>query len=87
MIPNVHLKLFSMFGMLLEKIILPDVQKVTGNVNKKVTAVGIIKILTDSPKLVDGPYSQFWYDFIFIYKTSLVKTLSLSLTIFKVGNN
>lgn len=49
-----------MFGMLLEKIILPDVQKVTGNVNKKVTAVGIIKILTDTPNLIDGQYSQFW---------------------------
>lgn len=52
-----------MFGMLLEKIILPDVQKVTGNVNKKITAVGIIKILTDTPKLIDGPYAQFWYVF------------------------
>lgn len=50
-----------MFGMLLEKIILPDVQKVTGNINKKVTAVGIIKILTDSSKLIDGPYAIFWY--------------------------
>lgn len=51
---------FSMFGMLLEKIILPDVQKVTGNVNKKITAVGIIKVLTDTPKLIDGSYTQFW---------------------------
>lgn len=51
---------FSMFGMLLEKIILPDVQKVTGNINKKITAVGIIKVLTDTPKLIDEPYTQFW---------------------------
>jgi len=50
-----------MFGMLLEKIMLPDVQKVTGNINKKITAVGIIKVLTDTPKLIDGPYAQFWY--------------------------
>lgn len=50
-----------MFGMLLEKIILPDVQKVTGNVNKKITAIGITKILTEALKLIDGPYSQFWY--------------------------
>lgn len=52
---------FSMFGMLLEKIILPDVQKVTGNIHKKITAIGIIKVLTDTPKLIDGPYAQFWY--------------------------
>lgn len=51
---------FSMFGMLLEKIILPDVQKVTGNINKKITAVGIIKVLTDTSKLIDEPYTQFW---------------------------
>jgi len=47
--------------MLLEKIMLPDVQKVTGNVNKKITAIGIIKVLTDSQNLIDGPYAQFWY--------------------------
>lgn len=52
-----------MFGMLLEKIMLPDVQKVTGNINKKITAVGIIKVLTDTQKLIDGPYAQFWYVF------------------------
>jgi len=57
-----------MFGMLLEKIILPDVQKVTGNVNKKITAIGIIKILTDTPKLIDGPYVQFWYVLLLIHK-------------------
>lgn len=50
-----------MFGMLLEKIMLPDVQKVTGNINKKITAIGIIKVLTDTQKLIDGPYAQFWY--------------------------
>ncbi|XP_050434823.1 exportin-2 [Adelges cooleyi] len=50
----------GMFGMLLEKIILPDAQKVTGNVNKKVTGVGIVKVLSDTPKLIDGPYAQFW---------------------------
>lgn len=55
-----------MFGMILEKIILPDVQKVTGNINKKVTAVGIIKVLTDAPKLIDGPYAQFWYVLFYI---------------------
>lgn len=56
-----------MFGMLLEKIMLPDVQKVTGNINKKITAVGIIKVLTDTQKLIDGPYAQFWYVFYKIW--------------------
>lgn len=56
-----------MFGMLLEKIMLPDVQKVTGNINKKITAVGIIKVLTDTQKLIDGPYAQFWYVILVVY--------------------
>jgi len=62
-----------MFGMLLEKIILPDVQKVTGNINKKVTAVGIIKILTDTQKLIGETYAQYWYGFILIYRIYLTK--------------
>lgn len=47
--------------MLLEKIILPDVQKVTGNINKKVTACGIISLLTDTHHTIDGIYSHYWY--------------------------
>lgn len=53
-----------MFSMLLEKIILPDAQKVTGNINKKVTACGIITILTDTQYMTDGVYSQYWYVFL-----------------------
>jgi exportin-2 (importin alpha re-exporter) len=60
-----------MFGMLLEKIMLPDVQKVTGNINKKITAVGIIKVLTDTQKLIDGPYAQFWYVFFFFLQNTV----------------
>jgi len=59
-----------MFGMLLEKIMLPDVQKVTGNINKKITAIGIIKVLTDTQKLIDGPYAQFWYVIFIKYTKS-----------------
>lgn len=55
-----------MFSMLLEKIILPDVQKVTGNINKKVTACGIITMLTDTQYTIDGVYSQYWYVFIIV---------------------
>jgi len=67
-----------MFGMLLEKIMLPDVQKVTGNINKKITAVGIIKVLTDTQKLIDGPYAQFWYVlFKIIYEIDNINMLLL----------
>lgn len=55
-----------MFEMLLVKIILVDVQKVTGNINKKITAVGIIKLLTDAAKLIDGQYAQYWYVLLYL---------------------
>ncbi|XP_050543879.1 exportin-2 [Daktulosphaira vitifoliae] len=50
----------GMFGMLLDKIILPDVQKVTGTTNKKITAIGIVKVLADTNKLIEGDYASFW---------------------------
>uniref|UniRef100_A0A8C1ACJ0 Exportin-2 n=1 Tax=Cyprinus carpio carpio TaxID=630221 RepID=A0A8C1ACJ0_CYPCA len=37
----------KMFGMVVEKIIIPEVQKVSGQVEKKICAVGITKILTE----------------------------------------
>uniref|UniRef100_A0A3B4C910 Exportin-2 n=1 Tax=Pygocentrus nattereri TaxID=42514 RepID=A0A3B4C910_PYGNA len=39
----------KMFGMVLEKIVIPEVQKVSGQVEKKICAVGITKILTECP--------------------------------------
>ncbi|XP_075231087.1 chromosome segregation 1 [Lycorma delicatula] len=50
----------QMFGMVLERLMIPDVQKITGAVEVKVAAVGITKLLCEAPELVDGPYSHFW---------------------------
>ncbi|KAK7791230.1 hypothetical protein R5R35_001387 [Gryllus longicercus] len=50
----------EMFGMVLERLFVPDVQKVSGNVERKIVAVGITKLLCECPELMDGPYSQFW---------------------------
>ena len=41
-----------MFGMVLEKIIMPDLQKVAGNQEKKICAVGITKLLTESQSMM-----------------------------------
>jgi exportin-2 (importin alpha re-exporter) len=50
----------QMFGMVLERIFIPDLQKVSGTMEKKIAAAGMITILCDCPPLVDGSYSQFW---------------------------
>uniref|UniRef100_A0A8C4HZ24 Exportin-2 n=1 Tax=Dicentrarchus labrax TaxID=13489 RepID=A0A8C4HZ24_DICLA len=50
----------KMFGMVLEKIIIPEVQKVSGPVEKKICAVGITKILTECPAMMDTEYTKLW---------------------------
>uniref|UniRef100_A0A8I5XVR1 Exportin-2 n=1 Tax=Rattus norvegicus TaxID=10116 RepID=A0A8I5XVR1_RAT len=50
----------KMFGMVLEKIIIPEIQKVSGNVEKKICAVGITKLLTECPAMMDTEYTKLW---------------------------
>nr|XP_010309948.1 PREDICTED: exportin-2 isoform X2 [Balearica regulorum gibbericeps] len=50
----------KMFGMVLEKIIIPEIQKVSGQVEKKICAVGITKILTECPPMMDTEYTKLW---------------------------
>ncbi|CAG2103823.1 unnamed protein product [Medioppia subpectinata] len=49
-----------MFGMVLEKLFIPEVQKVSGNVEKKIIAFGMTKILCELDSTIVGQYSQFW---------------------------
>lgn len=46
--------------MVLEKIIIPEIQKVSGQVEKKICAVGITKILTECPPMMDTEYTKLW---------------------------
>uniref|UniRef100_A0A8C2DYI6 Exportin-2 n=1 Tax=Cyprinus carpio TaxID=7962 RepID=A0A8C2DYI6_CYPCA len=50
----------KLFGMVVEKIIIPEVQKVSGQVEKKICAVGITKILTECPAMMDTEYTKLW---------------------------
>ncbi|XP_041060624.1 exportin-2 [Carcharodon carcharias] len=50
----------KMFGMVLEKIFVPEVQKVSGQIEKKICAVGITKILTECPSMMDTDYTKLW---------------------------
>lgn len=69
-VKSIHSKAYSsffnvslvgrMFGMVLEKIVIPEVQKVSGQVEKKICAVGITKILTECPAMMDTEYTKLW---------------------------
>ncbi|CAN7996022.1 unnamed protein product [Ixodes hexagonus] len=50
----------KMFGMVLERLVIADVQKVSGTLERKMCAVGITKLLTEAPALIEGEYNSFW---------------------------
>lgn len=50
----------KMFGMVVEKIIIPEIQKVSGPIEKKICAVGLTKVLTECPPMMDTEYTKLW---------------------------
>ncbi len=50
----------KLFRMVLEKIFVPDVQKVSGQVERKICAIGITKLLTETPAMLADPYVSLW---------------------------
>ena len=46
--------------MILEKLYVADLQKVAGNAERKICAVGIINLLTQTPSMLTK-YSHLWY--------------------------
>ena len=49
-----------MFGMVIERLVVLEVQKVSGLTEKKICAVGMIKLLTETPAMITGHYSKYW---------------------------
>ncbi|XP_071964073.1 exportin-2-like [Antedon mediterranea] len=50
----------KMFGMVIEKLFLLDMQKISGHMEKKICAVGVSKILTEAPAMLEGDYLKQW---------------------------
>jgi exportin-2 (importin alpha re-exporter) len=50
----------KMFGMVLQNLFIPEVQRVSGNIEKKILAVGMTKILCELDSTITGEYSQLW---------------------------
>lgn len=49
-----------MFGMVIDRIFIPDLAKVSGETSKKIVSVGISKILCECPALLINPYRNYW---------------------------
>jgi len=51
---------YRMFGMVVEKLLMADLQKVSGNIDRKICAVGVTKILTEAPAMLQADYVKLW---------------------------
>ncbi|XP_068140757.1 exportin-2 [Drosophila tropicalis] len=50
----------GMFGMVLERVLITDLNKVTKAIERKAVSVGITKLLTECPEMCSPHYNQFW---------------------------
>ncbi|KAL1115301.1 hypothetical protein AAG570_007332 [Ranatra chinensis] len=50
----------QMFVMIVERLFVPDTQKISGSSERKIAAVGITKLITEAKQIIDGPYSNTW---------------------------
>jgi len=49
-----------MFAMVVQRLFLADLQKVSGHTERKICAVGVTKILTEAPIMLQGDYEALW---------------------------
>jgi exportin-2 (importin alpha re-exporter) len=70
-----------MFGMIVERLLVPDAQKISGRIERKITAVGLIKLLSESLQLTESPYSQHWY----IYQQLYLLFFSSALILYQLN--
>merc|ERR1719239_57589 len=50
----------KMFGMVIERLYLQDLQKVSGSTSKRICAYGVVNILTQVPAMLQGDYAVLW---------------------------
>ncbi|KAK9304581.1 hypothetical protein QLX08_004022 [Tetragonisca angustula] len=49
-----------MFGMVLERVLIADMQKISGDIERKVTAVAVSNLLIDYPTILERPYNTYY---------------------------
>ncbi|XP_020707492.2 exportin-2 [Athalia rosae] len=50
----------QMFGMVIDRVVIADLRKVSGEVERKIAAVGISNLLTDCPEMLSSPYNSYY---------------------------
>uniref|UniRef100_A0A1A9X3E6 Exportin-2 C-terminal domain-containing protein n=1 Tax=Glossina brevipalpis TaxID=37001 RepID=A0A1A9X3E6_9MUSC len=50
----------NMFGMVIERVFISDMTKVTNELERKIVAVGVSKILIECRAMLSQPYLQYW---------------------------
>ena len=50
----------GMFGMVIDRVLVPDMAKVSAEMDRKIVAVGVSKLLTECPNMLAAPYVQNW---------------------------
>lgn len=53
--------------MVLEKLFLTDLQKISGVVERKIVACGVVKLLCECPELYTGSYSKYWTSLLQVF--------------------
>ncbi|CAG9813279.1 unnamed protein product [Phaedon cochleariae] len=51
---------FRMFGMVLEKLFIAELQKISGSIERKIVACGVTKLLCECPEMYTGNYQKYW---------------------------
>lgn len=46
--------------MVIERVLVPEMAKISGDRDKKIVAVGIAKVLCDCPTMLGNPYRNYW---------------------------
>jgi exportin-2 (importin alpha re-exporter) len=50
----------QMFGMVCQRVFVTDLNKVSGETERKIAAIGVSKILCDTPAMFQAPYNAHW---------------------------
>lgn len=65
-----------MFGMVLEKLLIAELQKIAGDVERKIVAIGVIKLLCECPEMYTGTYQKYWPQLLQVKKNENIISLN-----------
>lgn len=57
-----------MFGMVLQRVLITDLQRVSGALEIRLVAVGTARLLCESSEMITGQYRQYWKPLMEVFK-------------------